>query len=70
MDLRGAYYPPHTHAGKTTHVVLAGGLTYAYPDDSNSKKETAGPGDVWDVDANKRHEVWVGDKGCTYVIGE
>jgi hypothetical protein len=27
-------------------------------------------GDRFDVDANKRHEVWIGPEGCTYVIGE
>jgi len=41
-----------------------------YPDDKDAKKEMLGVGARWDVDADKRHEVWVGNEGCTYVIGE
>lgn len=71
MDLdRNAYYPPHTHSGLTTHLILHGELTVTYPDDNVPKKETFGPGSWLDVDANRRHEVWMGKEGCTYVIGE
>lgn len=65
-----AHYPPHTHSGKTTHLILRGALTMTYPDDPHPKEETLGPGAVWDVEAHRRHEVWVGKEGCTYVIGE
>jgi hypothetical protein len=65
-----AHYPPHTHAGVTTHLVLKGSLTLTYPDDPRPKKEQCNVGDRFDVDANKRHEVWIGPEGCTYVIGE
>ena len=65
-----AYYPPHTHSGKTTHLILKGGLTFTYPDDPDAKWESLGVGGRWDVDANKRHEVRMGSEGCTYVIGE
>ena len=65
-----AHYPPHKHSGVTTHLILKGSLTYAYPNDPDPKKETLGVGGRWDVDANKVHEVWVGKEGCTYVIGE
>ncbi|CAD0114938.1 unnamed protein product [Aureobasidium uvarum] len=41
-----------------------------YPDDPKPKKEQCNVGDRFDVDANKRHEVWIGPEGCTYVIGE
>jgi hypothetical protein len=34
------------------------------------KKETFGVGERVDVPAGKVHEVWIGDKGCEYVIGE
>lgn len=54
----------------TTHLVLTGSLTYTYPEDKEPKRVTVGPGDRWDVDANRIHEVWVGGEGCTYVIGE
>ena len=67
---RNAYYPPHTHSGVTTHLLLIGDFTVLYPDDKEPKKETFGPGARIDVDANRRHEVWMGKEGCTYVIGE
>ncbi|KAJ0426116.1 hypothetical protein BJY00DRAFT_307619 [Aspergillus carlsbadensis] len=75
-DGSNAYYPPHTHGGLTTHLIRRGTLTITYPDD-NAKlhngrvvKETFGAGARVDVPANKRHEVWVGEEGCEYVIGE
>jgi hypothetical protein len=67
-------YPPHSHAGLTTHVILKGQLTIAYPQDGDAqhrkKKTTYGVGDRIDVDAGRVHEVWIGGEGCTYVIGE
>lgn len=65
-----AYYPPHKHTGLTTHLILRGSLTISYPDDKNPIKETFGPGSRLDVDARRRHEVWMSSEGCTYVIGE
>ena len=65
-----AHYPPHQHSGMTTHLVLKGSITYTYPGDADARKETIGPGERWDVDAQRVHEVWVGREGCTYVIGE
>lgn len=67
-------YPPHSHAGLTTHVILRGQLTIAYPEDEDpeqrSRKTTYGVGDRIDVEAGRVHEVWMGAEGCTYVIGE
>lgn len=71
-----AYYPPHTHGGLTTHLIRRGTFTITYPDDNAKlhngevKKETFGTGARIDVPAGKRHEVWIGDEGCEYVIGE
>ena len=70
MLVRNTHYPTHTHSGLTTHLILEGELTVTYPDDRGPKKETFGPGGRLDVDANRRHEVWMGKEGCTYVIGE
>ena len=67
---RNAHYPPHKHSGLTTHLILRGQLTVSYPDDASPKKETFGPGDTLDVEAGRKHEVWMGKAGCTYVIGE
>ncbi|KAF2750749.1 hypothetical protein M011DRAFT_395671 [Sporormia fimetaria CBS 119925] len=69
-DGPNAHYPPHKHRGLTTHLILKGQLTITYPEDAEPKKETFGPGARLDVDANRSHEVWMGDEGCTYVIGE
>ncbi|KAF2634694.1 hypothetical protein P280DRAFT_463190 [Massarina eburnea CBS 473.64] len=69
-DGPNAYYPPHRHSRLTTHLILNGQLTITYPNDKEPKKETFGPGARIDVDAKRLHEVWMGDEGCTYVIGE
>ncbi|KAF2459857.1 hypothetical protein BDY21DRAFT_281256 [Lineolata rhizophorae] len=69
-DGPNAYYPPHTHGGVTTHLILDGELTITYPKDEKPKKETFGEGARIDVDARRLHEVWIGSQGCTYVIGE
>ncbi|MCJ1442428.1 MAG: hypothetical protein MMC23_002922 [Stictis urceolatum] len=69
-DGPSSYYPPHSHSGVTTHLITRGTLTISYPDDENPKKETFGPGARVDVAASRRHEVWMGSEGCTYVIGE
>ena len=65
-----SYYSPHKHSGLTTHLILSGELTVSYPDDAQPTKETFGVGGRLDVEAGRRHEVWVGPEGCTYVIGE
>lgn len=73
-DSSGAYYPPHTHGGLTTHLIRRGSLTITYPEDNERdgavKKETFGAGARVDVPAGKMHEVWIGEEGCEYVIGE
>lgn len=49
-------------------------MTIAYPRDSDSagesENQTFGVGARIDVPAGKVHEVWIGDEGCEYVIGE
>ena len=65
-----AHYAPHSHSGVTTHLILRGDFTIQYPKDASPKKETFGPGARVDVDAGRTHEVWMGQQGATYVIGE
>jgi hypothetical protein len=67
---RNAHYPPHSHSGLTTHLVRRGTLTITYPRDENPSKETFGVGARIDVPVGRLHEVWMGGKGCEYVIGE
>ncbi|KAK2014114.1 hypothetical protein LZ32DRAFT_603755 [Colletotrichum eremochloae] len=69
-DGPNAHYPPHSHRGLTTHLILRGSLTITYPNDEAPQKVTYTVGDRVDVDAGRVHEVWIGDEGCTYVIGE
>ncbi|KAF7717246.1 RmlC-like cupin domain-containing protein [Penicillium ucsense] len=67
------YYAPHSHRGLTTHLIRQGTFTITYPDENSNgevKKETFGPGARIDVPAGKLHEVWIGEEGCEYVIGE
>ncbi|GJN67577.1 hypothetical protein PLIIFM63780_005021 [Purpureocillium lilacinum] len=69
-DGPNAHYAPHAHAGLTTHLVLAGEMTLWYPREEARQKVTYGVGARVDVDAGRVHEVWMGPRGCTYVIGE
>ncbi|RDL41469.1 RmlC-like cupin [Venustampulla echinocandica] len=69
-DRPNAHYPPHSHNGLTTHLILKGQLTITHPQDKDAEKKTYGVGDRIDVDAGRTHEVWIGPEGCTYVIGE
>ncbi|KAF3390274.1 hypothetical protein F1880_008980 [Penicillium rolfsii] len=75
-DPSGGYYSPHSHGGLTTHLIRRGTFTVTYPEENATlhngevKKETFGPGARIDVPAGKVHEVWIGDEGCEYVIGE
>jgi hypothetical protein len=74
--IRDGYYSPHSHRGLTTHLIRRGTFTVTYPEDNANlhngevKKESFGPGARIDVPAGKVHEVWIGDEGCEYVIGE
>ena len=65
-----AHYAPHFHSGLTTHLILRGELTITFPNDSNRDKKTYRVGDRVDVEGGRVHEVWMGDDGCQYVIGE
>lgn len=69
-DGPNAHYPPHSHAGLTTHLIVSGQLMLWYPDGPDGEKSTYGVGSRVDVDAGRVHEVWMGQEGCTYVIGE
>ncbi|KAI8966077.1 hypothetical protein F5Y11DRAFT_211586 [Daldinia sp. FL1419] len=69
-DGPNAHYRPHSHSGLTTHLILDGHFTITYPEDPTPEKKTYTVGDRIDVDAGRVHEVWIGDDGCTYVIGE
>lgn len=68
---RNSHYPPHKHNGLTTHLILKGEFTIAYPLEKDAGKKTYGVGDIVDVEAGRVHEVWIGsEQACCYVIGE
>lgn len=67
---RNAHYPPHSHRRLTTHLIRRGTLTITYPRDENPTRETFGVGARIEVAAGREHEVWMGEEGCEYVIGE
>jgi len=69
-DGPNAHYAPHSHKCLTTHLIRRGALTITYPKDERSTRETFSVGSRVDVEAGRVHEVWMGDEGCEYVIGE
>lgn len=65
-DGPGAYYPDHTHATVTAHIVLDGEMTVT----SEGRTVTYRTGERFDVPANTVHSAKMGPRGCRYLIGE
>ena len=65
-DRPGAYYPDHTHAGVTAHIVLDGEITVT----SGGETVTYTPGQRFDVPSDEVHSAKIGPSGCRYMIGE
>ena len=65
-DAPNIFYPPHTHATETAHIVLDGELTLAV----GGKEQTFRRGERCDVPAGAVHSARMGPKGCTYLVGE
>jgi quercetin dioxygenase-like cupin family protein len=66
QDHPNAFYPDHTHAGITAHVVLEGEITVT----SQGKTQTYKAGERFDVPAGTVHSAKIGPKGCRYIVGE
>ena len=66
QDGPNAFYPDHTHAEETAHIILNGELTLTM----NGKTETFREGDRCDVPAGAVHSAKMGPRGCRYLIGE
>jgi hypothetical protein len=66
-------FQPESRPVATTHFILDGLLTIAYPHhpDPNVRGQqfTYGVGDRIDVPAGRIYELWAGPWGCTRVIG-
>ncbi|KAG4443516.1 hypothetical protein IFR05_000989 [Cadophora sp. M221] len=69
-DSPNYHYSPHSHQNLTTHLILKGELIVLFPDDEEPVKKCFGVGERVDIEAGRRHEVWIGREGCVYVIGE
>jgi quercetin dioxygenase-like cupin family protein len=65
-DGPSAFYPDHTHATATAHIILEGEMTVT----SQGKTETCKVGDRFDVPAHTVHSARMGSQGCRYLIGE
>lgn len=65
-DDPNTFYPEHTHAVTTAHVVLEGELTLT----QGGGTRTYLAGERCDVPAGVVHSAKMGPRGCRYLIGE
>jgi len=65
-DAAGAFYPEHTHAAETAHVILRGEMTLTMDGVAKTYRE----GGRCDVPAGARHTAKMGAHGCRYLVGE
>ncbi len=61
-----AFYPDHTHASETAHIILAGEMTLTM----DGQAATYRAGDRCDVPAGALHSARMGPQGCRYLIWE
>ena len=66
-DSPDAFYPDHTHAVDTAHVILDGEMTLTCG--GSTATYTAGERPP-DVPAGAVHSARMGRRGCRYLIGE
>lgn len=61
-----AFYPDHTHAGLTAHIILEGEMAVTM----NGTAQAYRAGDRFDVPAGAVHSARMGPHGCRYLVGE
>ena len=66
QDGPGAFYPDHTHAMETAHIILEGEMMLTQSGETRTYKA----GDRVDVPAGAIHSAKMGPRGCRYLIGE
>lgn len=66
QDRPHAFYPDHTHAGLTAHIILDGEMTLS----TGGSSHTYRVGDRCDVPAGAVHSARMGPQGCRYLVGE
>jgi quercetin dioxygenase-like cupin family protein len=66
QDAPHAFYPDHTHAGLTAHIILDGEMTLTMDGASHTYRV----GERCDVPAGAVHSARMGPRGCRYLVGE
>ena len=66
QDGANAFYPDHTHAVETAHIIVDGEMTLT----QGGEARTYGVGERCDVPADAAHSAKMGPLGCRYLIGE
>jgi mannose-6-phosphate isomerase-like protein (cupin superfamily) len=66
QDRPNAFYPDHTHAGLTAHIILDGEMTLTM----NGESHTYAVEERCDVPAGATHSARMGSRGCRYLVGE
>lgn len=64
-----AFYPDHTHATQTAHIILEGEMTLSM-DGQRHTFRAGEPAAAGDVPAGALHSARMGSAGCRYLIGE
>jgi mannose-6-phosphate isomerase-like protein (cupin superfamily) len=60
------FYPDHSHAGVTAHIIIDGEMTLT----TAGKSQTYRVGERCDVPAGAVHAAQMGPQGCRYLVGE
>jgi len=60
------FYPDHTHAGLTAHIILDGEMTLT----TNGESRTYRVGERCDVPPGAVHSARMGPHGCRYLVAE
>jgi mannose-6-phosphate isomerase-like protein (cupin superfamily) len=66
QDGPNAFYPDHTHATDTAHIILDGEMILTH----GGSTQTYAAGERCDVPAGALHSARMGPRGCRYLIGE
>ena len=66
QDGPNAFYPDHTHATETAHIILDGAMMLT----QGGETHTYDVGQRYDVPAGAVHSAKMGPHGCRYLIGE
>ena len=66
QDGANAFYPDHTHATETAHIILSGEMTLT----QGGERHVYRVGERCDVPAGAVHSAEMGPAGCRYLIGE